>query len=375
LKLFILADTRIVQNKGKFYIFNSVKYELEAIESLFSEISILGSEYDNIKETNTLEQCHASWKISSLLFPSNRSYIQLFFYSFKLFILTFGKIAKADVVHVRGPGIPMILGLLYSLIFPRKIWWFKYANDWSCWGRSTFWDIQKKLLLNFKWIKVTINGKWPNQPTHVITFENPCVWRSIDTHGKTYEINPELTKVSLKFIFVGRLTEEKGVLMALHVLKSISKQLGIRLKYTVVGHGPLENYLLEFISKDENFEFAFLGSMSKLDILEHYKTHDFIILPTQSPEGFPKSIAEGMAFGCIPIVTSISSIPQYIKHLENGLLLSTSDIENDLYNCVSELCFFDKDKLVGLKKRARELSEDYFTYERFSDRVESLVIN
>jgi glycosyltransferase involved in cell wall biosynthesis len=375
LKLFLLTDTRIVKNKGKYYIFNSVKYELEAIESLFSEISILGAEYENMKETKTLEDCHQNWKISSLVYPISKAYIHLLFFSFKLFIFSFVKIAKADVIHVRGPGVPMILGLFFSIIFPRKIWWFKYANDWSCWGRSAFWDIQKKLLLNFKWIKVTINGKWREQPSHIMTFENPCIWQSMVKHTKTYECNVEEINKSFKFIFVGRLTEEKGVLIALHTLQKISKQFGIRLKFTVVGQGPLETELIDFNSKDGDFVFSFLGTLSKIDIFEYYKSHDFIILPTRSPEGFPKSIAEGMAFGCIPIVTSISSIPQYIRHFENGLLLPAGDIENNLYNCISELCFLDKNKLLGLKKSAVELSEDYFTYERFFDRVKSLLIN
>ena len=56
MKLFVLTDTRVVFNKNKYYIFNAVKYELEAIQSLFSEISILGVYYKLVKENNIIKK-------------------------------------------------------------------------------------------------------------------------------------------------------------------------------------------------------------------------------------------------------------------------------------------------------------------------------
>jgi glycosyltransferase involved in cell wall biosynthesis len=377
LKLFILTDTRIVNIKDKDCIFNAVKYELEAIESLFSNVSILGVKYKNITETKTLEQCNKNWEVSSLVFPRDESIIFLICFAIKLFVYSFVKVAKADVIHVRGPGIPMFVGLLMSVFFPRKKWWFKYANDWSSWGRSTFWDIQKKLLLNFKWIKVTVNGTWPGQAKHVLSFENPCVWVVDNKITKSYE-SDEINKIrAFSCVFVGRLTNEKGVLIALRALEKICKDYSekFKFKFTVIGNGTLKNILSTYKSKNTNLEFIFLGSMAKTEIFEYYKSHDFVILPTSSPEGFPKSLAEGMAFGCIPIVTSISSIPQYIRHFENGLLLSLCDIEKDLYDCLRELCFLDRNALLGLKNGAVELSHKYFTYARFVKRVNCKILS
>ena len=50
-------------------------------------------------------------------------------------------------------------------------------------------------------------------------------------------------------------------------------------------------------------------------------------MPTKA-EGFPKVISEGMNFGCVPIVSNISAIGQYIQHKKNGFLLDKVDVNN-----------------------------------------------
>ncbi len=160
----------------QFFIFNAVKFELDVINSLFSKITLLGGEYSNVDEIKTLEVCNDNWIIESLPFSGKNDLKSSFFLLLQLLKESFNQVRKADVIHVRGPGIPMLVGLIYCLIFPYKKWWFKYANDWSLWGKSNFWDLQKVLLSTFFWIKVTINGKWLNQPKHILSFENPCIW-------------------------------------------------------------------------------------------------------------------------------------------------------------------------------------------------------
>src|SRR5690606_9679623 len=55
------------------------------------------------------------------------------------------------------------------------------------------------------------------------------------------------------------------------------------------------------------------------EVFEIYRKSHFILLPSDS-EGFPKVIAEAMNYGCIPIVSDVSSIGQYVTDA-NGFLL------------------------------------------------------
>jgi glycosyltransferase involved in cell wall biosynthesis len=357
----------------QFFIFNAVKFELDAINSLFSEITLLGGEYSNVNEIKTLEVCNINWNIKSLPFPKKNDVKSSFLLLLKLLRASFNQVRRADVIHVRGPGIPMFVGLIYCLIFPNKKWWFKYANDWSSWGKSRFWDLQKLLLSKFFWIRVTINGKWLNQPKHILSFENPCIWEISKKSHQGWQLE------NLRFIYVGRLTNEKGILIALKCFESICRNLSekVNIKFTIIGEGPLKEYLANYKSELENLEISLLGTLSKTQIFEFYRLSDFIVLPTTSPEGFPKSIAEAMSFGCIPIVTAVSSIPQYITDGKSGFLVS-ENLENMLLEFEKTLNYsinLEREKLREISNNARMVAEENFTYDRFIYRVKSELIS
>ena len=76
----------------------------------------------------------------------------------------------------------------------------------------------------------------------------------------------------------------------------------------------------------------FLGWISRIKLNKIYEKSHILILPTQS-EGFPKVIDEAASYGCIPMVTNISPINQYIEHGNNGLLLDNPSI-NNIQDCI-----------------------------------------
>ena len=66
-----------------------------------------------------------------------------------------------------------------------------------------------------------------------------------------------------------------------------------------------------------------------LEVLKKaYQQSHFIILPSMS-EGWPKVVAEGMFWGCLPIATRVSCVPNMLDNGERGLLLNM-DLENDV---------------------------------------------
>jgi glycosyltransferase involved in cell wall biosynthesis len=52
-----------------------------------------------------------------------------------------------------------------------------------------------------------------------------------------------------------------------------------------------------------------------------------VILPSDS-EGWPKAIAEGMFWGCVPLATAVSCVPFMLDEGKRGVLL-TMDLEKD----------------------------------------------
>ena len=58
-----------------------------------------------------------------------------------------------------------------------------------------------------------------------------------------------------------------------------------------------------------------------------YQQSHFVILPSES-EGWPKVIAEGMFWGCLPIATKVSCVPNMLDNGNRGVLLEM-DLEQD----------------------------------------------
>lgn len=237
---------------------------------------------------------------------------------------------QVDVFQVRTPtGIGVFL-IPYLTLFSTKKGWYKYAGNWNQENPPLGYALQRAML-KLQNRKVTINGKWPNQPKHCLTFENPCLTESERQQGlevaELKNFQPPFT-----FCFVGRLEDAKGVqriIEAFGKIDSLEKIAGIHF----IGNGEkMASYKKQ--CEVLKLPVVFHGFLERDKVFEIYKKSHFILLPSDS-EGFPKVIAEGMNYGCIPIVSDVSSIGQYVK-AKNGYLLDIKKI-NHLYNILVEV--------------------------------------
>ncbi len=368
MKLLLITDTKIADTNAGKAIFNSIAYELKHLNENFSECEIIG-----------LRGGYSADMI--VLNPSKYNLIGLknhgmgfkgysFIYLINLFICILLKVPRYDIIHVRGPGIPMFYSLLVSMLFPRKKWWCKYANNWNSKGESLFWDVQKKMLSSFFWIKVSVNGNWSGLPKHIISFENPCI-----SELDRLKINQREIKSVLKVAFIGRLTKEKGVTIGYQALLEFKlRNKLVNIEYIVVGEGQ-ERRFLERLNWDHNL--VLHGLKSKKFIIETLKECDLLVLPTTSPEGFPKVIAEAMSVGCIPLVTNISCVDQYIVNGLNGFLIDNSkiDFKEQIINLVEIYWALSAQERHLMRVNAQKTAFDYFTYERFSERLKNRVLD
>ena len=120
-----------------------------------------------------------------------------------------------------------------------------------------------------------------------------------------------------------------------------------------------------------NFNIKFRSSVSRKDLNIYYKNSHFLFLPSKASEGFPKVITEAACYGCIPCVSNVSSIEQYINQ-ENGLVFSR--LELDIL--AQEFCqLLDKgDKLEDIAKGANKTAS-LFTYDRYNKRIMQEILN
>ncbi len=271
-----------------------------------------------------------------------------------------------DCFQFRAPtGIGVFL-IPYLSIFIQKPGWFKYAGNWKHESPPISYRIQQKWLTDFQKRIVTINGNWSKQPKHCLSFENPCI---SDTERSEGEIscNAKSFAGSLEICFVGRTEEAKGLGKLIRAIKSHPQNTLFK-RIHIVGDGP-EKANYERSTKTTNIEFIFYGVLSRDKLNEVYKKSNFIILPSYS-EGFPKVIAEAANYGVIPIVSNVSSIPQYINKNIGYLWDTKTDFEN-YFKCID----FNNTKLHSKMSLEVFKMANEFTYSKYNKRIKSEIVS
>ncbi len=271
-----------------------------------------------------------------------------------------------DVFQLRTPtGIGVFL-IPYLTFFSAKKGWYKYAGNWIQKNPPLGYALQRWFLKQQK-RKVTINGRWPNQPEQCLTFENPCLTEAEREEGlqitNLKKIEPPFT-----FCFVGRLEDTKGVqriIDAFRDLDSLDKVDSIHF----IGDGEKMDH---YKSQCNTFGLPalFHGFLERVQVFEIYKKAHFILLPSDS-EGFPKVIAEAMNYGCIPLVSDISCVSQYIVDNINGFLIKPISKEGVEIAIVKSMKDFNYKDIIEKNYNIAE----HFTFDFYKKTLKNQIIN
>ena len=134
-------------------------------------------------------------------------------------------------------------------------------------------------------------------------------------------------------LFVGRLTEKKGIGYLLQALPALRRDFA-DLELLVVGTGHLESSLkaqarqlgLDKVTR-------FIGHVPNDDLPTYYRAADVVVIPsivseTGDEEGMPVVLLEALATGCRVVATRTGGIPEIIRDGENGFLANSADVDS-----------------------------------------------
>ena len=272
---------------------------------------------------------------------------------------------QVDYFQFRAPTGIGIYIIPYLTLFTKKKGWFKYAGNWNQKRPPLGYRLQRFMLKNQS-RKVTINGQWGHQSRHCLTFENPCLTQKDLTLGRDIAQTKKI-EGTITFCFVGRLEKEKGVERIVLAFKSLNTVEKARIKEVhFVGDGSQRDYF-KMLASECDVEMIFHGFLSKEQVFDIYKLAEVFVLPSTASEGFPKVIAEAMNFGCLPIVSDLSSISQYVKHNINGFLLKPITV-NSLVESIRKLLEFNQTEYVRMILQQNEIIQK-FTFTNYNLRI------
>ena len=115
-------------------------------------------------------------------------------------------------------------------------------------------------------------------------------------------------------LFVGRLSQEKGI----HILLEAWKQ--IDLPVDVIGEGDISGPAPDNVH--------FLGKCDKEQVQEMIRKCSFVVIPSLCYEGFPLVIAEAFSHGVPVICSNIGSMAEIVENQVTGLLFTAGDCED-----------------------------------------------
>lgn len=145
------------------------------------------------------------------------------------------------------------------------------------------------------------------------------------------------------FLFFGRLSYEKGLKTLLTAFKDIPE-----CKLKVVGTGPKEEELKQFVLKTNMQNVDFLGYKQGKELSDLVYNAYFVVVPSEWYENNPMTIIEAYSVGTPVIGAKIGGIPEIVDDGKTGfqftsanveelkaVILKTNNLSNEEYSTIS----------------------------------------
>jgi glycosyltransferase involved in cell wall biosynthesis len=279
----------------------------------------------------------------------------------------FSAMQKADHIHLRCPGNIGLIGSMIQILFPSKPKTAKYAGNWNPKSKQPFTYRLQKWILSSTFLtrnmQVLVYGEWEGSSKNI----KPFFTATYHEADKSAIIQRDF-KSQICFIFVGALVSGKRPLYAIQLVEMLYKK-GYNVALKLYGEGIERINLEDYISKNKLDNIVSLkGNQTQETVKKAYDSSHFAILPSES-EGWPKAIAEGMFWGCIPVATQVSCVPFMLDYGDRGVLI-TLDLEKDFRQL--ETLLEDEILYKKMSQKASDWSRNY-TLDVFEKEIKKMV--
>ena len=144
--------------------------------------------------------------------------------------------------------------------------------------------------------------------------------REIEPHGK------------VRFLFVGRLAEKKGIDIAVRAFSKLLKSYSMA-ELHVIGDGPMRSVVEKLVTELQlNSVVKLYGTQPPQFVRQMMQNCDLFVLPSQTAqdgdqEGTPTVLIEAQAAGMPVLSTYHAGIPEQVIHGKTGLLTEEKNID------------------------------------------------
>lgn len=165
------------------------------------------------------------------------------------------------------------------------------------------------------------------------------------------------------FLYIGRLSKEKGIQYLVEALMDLPKEIELR----IVGSGSEEINLKKIVKENEMNNIKFVGYKNREEIKNEYQNCIATILPCNWFENFPTTNMESFIHGKPVIASNIGGIPEQVEHDKTGLLFEPANI-TQLKECILEY-WNNRNLAKEHGKNAYKKASIHYTEARYYDEL------
>ena len=173
---------------------------------------------------------------------------------------------------------------------------------------------------------------------------------SLDTK---YELNDHDDGYILYF---GRLSKEKGVKTLIDSMKDINYKL------IILGTGPIEEELHEYVKNNNISNVEFKGFQQGEALTNYIRNARCVVLPSEWYENGPYSAMETMALGKPLIVSNLGGLPELVEDTKNGYIYKTRD---ELKDKIRSMINLSKEEYSSMCNESLNKAKEYFDAKKY----------
>lgn len=321
LRLVVISHVAHMRRDGRLWAYGPYVAEMDEWARLFEEVVVVAPEAEagergdlrefraeNLRLAGVREAGGRGWRAKAGLALAAAGW------AVKIWL----EMRAADVVHVRCPGNVGLVGAVLAPLSGKPMI-AKYAGQWGTYpGEAWSFRFQRWVLRRFWGSGAVLVYTERPEAAHLVPFFNSAL---TGAHLERARAAAQRSREGAKVVFVGRLSEAKGADVAIRAC-AVLRNRGLDVELDVAGEGP-ERKRLEGLAEGLGVNVRFHGGLAFEEVLGLYEKASVLVLPSRT-EGWPKVLAEAMAFG-VPCVATRGGLNDWMLGNGRGLTVEYGD--------------------------------------------------
>lgn len=168
--------------------------------------------------------------------------------------------------------------------------------------------------------------------------------------NKEFIYSPKIHQIKkYDFLFLGRLSKEKGVDIFLRLSKLFPEYM-----YAIAGDGPEASYVKSFLKNENVLNVSYLGKLGKEEVAQVLDSSKVLVITSFWEEHCPMVILEAYS-RAIPVISlNLGGQAELVKEVDSRLLFEVNDLNSFKKSALFALSFNEKEKLHEVVKRINQ---------------------